>query len=103
MQEARAVGERTKALEMSKAKAAAAKVPVKKAEQRRTKRELFCEENLQEIEDSLLGQDEPFPADENTVEDGRTAAAPGAVDEVGSAVLDDAVLEDENAESFMEE
>ena len=65
MQQARAVGERTKALEASKMKTTAAKTPAKKPDQQRTKRELFCRENLQEIEESLLGSEEPTTAEEN--------------------------------------
>ena len=110
MQEAKAAGERTKALEASKLKTSAAKLQVKKTELARPKRELFCKENLQDIEDTLLGSDEPEPSTvDDTVEEGRLAegaravAAQNEATTAESANFDESLLEEENAESFMEE
>ena len=110
LQQARAEGERTKALEASKMKTPAAKIQVKKTELVRPKRELFCKENLQEIEESLLGPDEPEPSTvDETVEDARLAEGIGATTArnesatAESANFDESFLEEENAESFMEE
>lgn len=101
MQQARAVGERTKALEAAKISKSATKVAVKKAEQCRTKRELFCNESLQDLEDTLLGPEEASTAEASTAEDGRIAA--GKAEDREAEALEEAILAEDNAETFMEE
>ena len=101
LQEARSVGERTKALEAAKTSKSATKLEVKKTEQCKTKRELFCNENLQDIEDTLLDAEEVSTAEVSTAEDGRIAA--GRAEDHEADALEDAILADENADNFMEE
>ena len=97
VQEARAAGERTKALEAEKKKVLSLKTPTGSQVDRRTKRELFCDENLQELEESLLSSEEPSVAEgaRLNLDDARVDAAD-----------EDAALDGETGEAainFMEE
>ena len=101
--EARAVGERTKALESAKKTASVLKTSVLKKQEKQTpRRELFCQENLQEIEDSLLSPEEGSTAEgvreASTIEDFRASAADAKADEALNEFL-----EEDAAEQQMEE
>ena len=70
----------------------------KKHVQHKIKRELFCPENLQEIEDNLLSAEEPSTVEDNRSEDASAGDVSNAID-----ANEDGLLEEEIAESFMEE
>ena len=70
----------------------------KKHTQHKIKRELFCPENLQEIEDTLLSSEEPSTVEGNRSEEASVCDVSQAVD-----AAEDGLLEDESAENFMEE
>ena len=97
LQEARAAGQRTKALDAARPATAGVKEIIKKKhEQHKIKRELFCQENLQEIEDNLLSSEEPSTAEGNRSEEASVADA-------SNAIIEDGLLDEESAENFMEE
>ena len=98
MKEARAAGQRTKALDGAKTSASKANAVIKpKVDVQKTNRELFCRENLDEIEDTLLEADEPSTEEAARLEEG-TAEDASAVDAEYSLLEETAT-----AENLMEE
>ena len=106
MDEVRSAQARSKALEQKvqkyrRADASALKAnrsdakKISSAAEDKVKKNLFCGENIEDIEDSLLNADEPSTVEDNRDEEG-TRGADATEGAVGQVSLEESLLEEEN-------